>query len=128
MRPITVLTRSGIVLGMALATLWVASPAQAFAHNAIRNPYLHALFDGLTLAVVTAPLWSAYLWGRGRRPLLVALVAAVQVPVAVVAFVPVASPVVQAVAVPLALLVTAGSVLAVRRADRVARQAAPAPS
>ncbi|WP_229783500.1 hypothetical protein [Pilimelia anulata] len=111
---------------MVLAALWVASPAQAFAHNAIKNPYLHALFDGLTLAVVTAPLWSAYLWGRGRRSLLLALIGAVQVPVAVIAFVPIDSPVLHAILLPLALIITVASVVAVRRADAVP-EPAPAP-
>jgi hypothetical protein len=39
----------------------------AFAHNEIGNPLLHAALDILTVAVLTSPLWTEYLWLAGRR-------------------------------------------------------------
>lgn len=39
----------------------------AFAHNEIGNPFLHAALDLLTVAVLTSPLWTAYLWLARRR-------------------------------------------------------------
>lgn len=80
--------RLAVVLGGLAGVLWVAAPAAAFAHDRVRNPYLHAVLDVLSLAVVTAPLWTAYLWRGARRGPLLALVAVVQLPVAVIAFVP----------------------------------------
>jgi hypothetical protein len=108
--------RLALVTGVVAAVLWVASPASAFAHDKVTHPYLHTLLDVLTLAVVTAPLWTAYLWARTRRPLLLALVALVQVPVAVVGFVPILDPAVHAAALTGALAVTAASIVTVRRA------------
>ena len=108
--------RLATVLGAAAAALWVASPASAFAHDKVANPYLHTLLDVLTLGIVTAPLWTAYFWARTRRPLLLGLVAIVQVPVAVVAFVPVLDPAVHATALVGALAVTVASIVLVRRA------------
>ena len=108
--------RLASVLGVVAAVLWFASPASAFAHDKVTNPYLHTLLDVLTLAVVTAPLWTAYFWARTRRPLLLGLVAIVQVPVAVVAFVPVLDPAVHATALVGALAVTVASIVVVRRA------------
>ena len=60
-------------------------------------------------------LGTAYLWGGRRRGLLMALVAVVQVPVAVIAFVPVVHPLVHAVAFVTGLGLTAASLLYVRR-------------
>ena len=48
----------------------MAAPPVAFFHNNVHNPYVHAVLDVLTLAVATAPLWTAYLWGVRRRALL----------------------------------------------------------
>jgi hypothetical protein len=107
-----------VVLAGALAVLAVASPASAFAHDRVKNPYLHAVLDVLSLAVVTAPLWTAYFWGPRRRGSLVALVAGIQLPVAVVAFVPIADPRLHAVALTSALALTTASVVLVRRAAR----------
>jgi hypothetical protein len=90
----------------------------AFFHNNVHNPYVHVALDGLTLAVATAPLWTAYLWGGRRRGLLLALVAAVQLPVAVIGFVPVVDPVVHAVTFLGALVLTGFSLAAVRRSAR----------
>lgn len=109
-----VLVLSGLIAGILL----VASPAQAFAHNQVINPYLHTALDALTLAVVTAPLWTAYLWGAHRRGLLLGLVAVVQLPVAVIAFQPPASPVLHAALLVTALGLTCGSLAVVRRAAR----------
>jgi hypothetical protein len=102
--------RVGIVVGLVVAGLLVASPAQAFAHNAVHNTF--------TLVAVTAPVWTAYAWGRARRGLLVALVAVVQVPVAVIGFVPIANPVIHLVAFATALALTGLSLWTVRRAGR----------
>jgi hypothetical protein len=106
-----------VVFGGLLATLWVASPASAFAHDRVHNTYLHAVLDVLSLVLVTAPLWTAYAWGlHRRRGLLLALVAVVQVPVAVIAFVPILDPVVHLVSGLAALALTTFSLIAVRRA------------
>jgi hypothetical protein len=107
--------RLAVVLGGAASVLWVASPASAFAHDKVANPYLHTALDALVLAVVTAPVWTAYLWGGRRRALLMALVALVQVPVAVIAFVPIVDPIVHLVAFLTALGLTAASLIYVRR-------------
>lgn len=109
-----VLTVAGLVAGILL----VASPAQAFAHNAVANPYLHAVLDVLTLGVITAPLWTSYLWGAQRRGWLLALVAVVQVPVAVIGFVPLANPGLHGSLLLVALALTCGSLWVVRRAAR----------
>jgi hypothetical protein len=116
--------RFATVLGGAAAVLWLAVPASAFAHDKVVNPWLHASLDVLTLAVVTAPLWTAYLWAGRRLPLL-ALVALVQLPVAVVAFTPVLDPVLHVTLLVGALSVTAASVALTRRLTR--RAFAPAP-
>jgi hypothetical protein len=108
------------VLAMAAGLLLVAAPASAFAHNAVQSRLLHALLDGLTLLVVTAPLWSALLWGPARRRLLLALVAVVQVPVAVIAFVPIANPWLHVVSLSGALGLTVLSLWSVHRTPRAA--------
>jgi hypothetical protein len=87
----------------------------AFFHNQVTNPYAHLALDGLTLAVATAPLWTAYFWGGRRRGLLLALIAVVQLPVAVVGFLPAVNPVIHAVTFVGALALTAFSLAAVRR-------------
>jgi hypothetical protein len=119
--------RFATLLGGAAAVLWLASPASAFAHDKVLNPWLHAVLDVLTLTVVTAPLWTAYLWA-GRRLPLVALVAVVQVPVAVVAFTPVLDPMLHATLLVGALALTATSVVLTRRLTRRAFTPAPAPT
>ena len=40
--------RAAVVLALVVAGLWIAAPAQAFAHNNVHNTYLHAVLDGLT--------------------------------------------------------------------------------
>ena len=90
----------------------------AFFHNNVHNPYVHLVLDVLTLAVATAPLWTAYFWGVRNRGALLALVAVVQVPVAVVGFVPAVDPVVHAGTFTGALVLTGFSLAAVRRAAR----------
>lgn len=98
--------------------LLIASPASAFAHNAVHNAWLHAVLDGLTLAVVTSPLWTAYLWGAARKRLLLALVVVVQAPVAVIGFVPIATPWIHLTSFAAALGLTAFSLWYVRRLGR----------
>ncbi|MEJ3745239.1 hypothetical protein WEI85_18340 [Actinomycetes bacterium KLBMP 9797] len=107
--------RLAVILGGVAAALWVATPASAFAHDKVQSPYLHALLDVLVLGVVTAPLWTAYLWGGRRRGLLVALIGVIQLPVAVIGFVPIVHPMVHAVAFVMALGLTAASLVVVRR-------------
>jgi len=96
----------------------VSAPASAFLHNGVHNEVLHTLLDVLTLAVVLAPLWTAYLWGGRRRGLLIALVALVQVPVAVIGFVPIINPLLHLTAALTALGLTAAAIVSVRRAAR----------
>src|SRR2546430_17689185 len=103
----------------------MAAPPLAFFHNSVTNPYVHAALDVLTLAVATAPLWTAFLWGAQRRGLLLALVAVVQLPVAVIGFVPAVNPVVHAVTFAGALALTGFSLAAVPPSARAA-PAAPA--
>jgi hypothetical protein len=96
----------------------MAAPPLAFFHNNLHNPYVHVALDVLTLAVATAPLWTAYLWGGRRRGLLLALVAVVQLPVVVIGFVPAVNPVVHAVTFVSALALTGFCLAAVRRSVR----------
>jgi hypothetical protein len=98
----------------------------AFFHNHVTNPYAHAVLDVLTLAVATAPLWTAYFWGVRRRGLLLALIAIVQLPVAVIGFVPAVDPILHAITFVGALTLTGFSLATVRRAARQAGAAAPA--
>jgi len=111
--------RFALLVGVVVGVLLVASPASAFAHNRVHNVPLHMLLDALTLAVVSAPLWTAYLWGGRRRTgLLIALIAFVQLPVGIVGFVPIVDPVLHGVALVAALALTAGSLSNVRRTVR----------
>lgn len=97
----------------------IATPAYAAFHDRVANPYLHTLLDVLTLAIVTSPLWTAYLWGANRRRGLVALIAVVQVPVAVFSFVPIPDPTLHAVALASSLTVTVTALWYVRRAAKL---------
>ena len=117
--------RAAVVLTLVLAGLWIATPAQAFAHNGVHQPALHAVLDGLTLLVASAPVWTALLWTGGRRWLLAALIAVVQIPVAVIGFVPIADPALHLALFAVALTLTGLSLWAVRRP---APAGAPAPS
>jgi hypothetical protein len=117
--------RAATVLGTTLTLLAVSTPAYAFAHDRVTNPYLHSLLDVLTLAVVTAPIWTVFMWARGRHSVwLLSLIALVQVPVAVLAFVPIANPILHAVALVAGLSVTASSIVYVRREARAQAHAA----
>jgi len=115
--------RATVVLAFVLAGLWTATPAQAFAHNAVHNSALHALLDGLTLVVVSAPVWTALLWSGGNRWWLAALIAVVQVPVAVIGFVPIADPRVHLALFAIAIVLTGFSLRIVRQQARVATPA-----
>jgi hypothetical protein len=112
--------RAAVVLALVLAGLWIASPASAFAHNAVHNPYMHMLLDGLTLLVVTAPVWTALLWSGGRTWLLAALIGVVQIPVAIIGFVPIADPYLHLALFGVALGLTAVSLRVVRGQARAA--------
>ncbi|GID91647.1 hypothetical protein ACFQFC_01530 [Amorphoplanes digitatis] len=117
--------RAAVIAGSVLAALWIASPAQAFAHNAVHNANLHALLDGLTLLVASAPIWTAVLWRGSRAWLLAALIAVVQVPVAVIGFVPIVDPALHLTLFGLALALTGFSLWLVRRSPATATAPAP---
>lgn len=117
--------RAAVIAGSVLAALWIASPAQGFAHNAVHNANLHALLDGLTLLVASAPIWTALLWRGSRAWLLAALITLVQVPVAVIGFVPIADPTLHLTLFGLALALTGGSLWLVRRSPATATAPAP---
>ncbi len=119
--------RAALVLAFTLAGLWIAAPAQAFAHNRVHNPALHAVLDGLTLLLVSAPVWTALLWSNSRRWLLAALIAVVQIPVAVIAFVPISNPALHLTLFAVALTLTGVSLRTVRNEARTAATA-PAPA
>jgi hypothetical protein len=116
-----------LVTGTALGLLVIPAPSDAFFHNAVHNPVLHTVLDVLTGLVVTAPLWTVHLWARRRRGLLLALVAIVQLPVAVIGFVPIIDPLVHVTLGVTALALTAGSLVWVRRATRTDAPALVAP-
>lgn len=101
-----------------LTTLLISSSAFAFAHDRITNPYLHLVADVLTLAVVTSPIWSARLWAAPGRRGLIALIALVQLPAGILAFTAIADPALHFAATVGSLLVTAVSLLIVRRSAR----------
>jgi hypothetical protein len=108
--------RAATITATALSLLFISVPAYAYAHDRVTNPYLHAALDALTLAVVTAPIWTAFLWARGRRAAgLVALITLVQIPSAVLAFAPIPDPVLHAVALVTSVAITATSIVYVRR-------------
>ena|SRR5690242_13160260 len=115
--------RAATVLALILAGLWLATPAQAFAHNAVHNTALHTLLDGLTLTVVTAPVWTALLWSGAHRWWLAALIAVVQIPVAIIAFVPIAGPWLHLALFTLAITLTAVSLHVVRQQARTSATA-----
>ena len=103
---------------LAAGLMLVASPAHAFAHNRVTNPYLHALPDLLTLAVVLSPIVTIYTWGPRRKRLLLMLIAVVQLPVAVIGFVPIPQPMAAPDLFLTALTVTAALIRLARRAAR----------
>lgn len=93
----------------------VASPAYAFAHNRVANPWAHTILDVLTLAVVLSPIVTAFTWGAQRRGQMLALIALVQLPVAIIAFVPIVDPVLHTVLLATALALTGASLWLARR-------------
>jgi hypothetical protein len=119
--------RAAVLLALVVAGLWIATPAQAFAHNNVHNTTLHAVLDALTLVVVSAPVWTALLWSGGNRWLLAALVAVVQIPVAVVGFVPIVDPYLHLALFVIAVAMTGLSLRLVRQQARAAALS-PAPT
>ncbi|WP_026929335.1 hypothetical protein [Glycomyces tenuis] len=110
------------VAGMLVA---VASPAMAFQHDRVHNPVLHAFLDIASIAIVVAPVWTALLWGSGRSKwLLAAVVGVVQVPVAVLAFVPEASHALKGAGLALGLAISVAAIVYTRRAARAEKKAA----
>jgi hypothetical protein len=112
--------RAAVLFALVAAALWIAAPAQAFAHNAVHNSAMHAVLDALTLVVVSAPVWTALLWSGGNRWWLAGLIAIVQVPVAVIGFVPIASPALHLALFATAITLTAVSLRVVRNQARAA--------
>lgn len=119
--------RAAVLLTLVLAGLWIATPAQAFAHNRVHNTTLHAVLDALTLVVVSAPVWTALLWSGGNRWLLAGLVAIVQIPVAIIGFVPIVNPYLHLTLFVIAIGLTAVSLRVVRNQARAAVSPAPTP-
>ena len=117
--------RAAVLLTLVLAGLWFAAPAQAFAHNNVHNTALHTVLDTLTLVVVSAPVWTALLWSGGNRWWLAALIAVVQIPVAVIGFVPIADPYLHLTLFVIAIALTGTSLRLVRNQARAAATAAP---
>lgn len=111
--------RVALVLGTAIGLVAVSAPAYAYAHDRVTNPYLHAALDIVTLAVLTAPVWTAFNWTRGRRSAwLVGLIALVQIPAGVLAFVPIPDPLLHVLALLTSLALTVTSIVYVRREAR----------
>lgn len=120
--------RAAALTAILVASLWFASPAQAFAHNAVHDPVMHTVLDALTVVAVSAPVWTVLLWGRANRWWLAALVAVVQLPVAVIGFVPIANPAIHLALFLVALALTAVSLRIVRvQARSAAAQPLPTP-
>lgn len=108
--------RAATVIGTVLAALVISTPAYAYAHDRVTNPVLHAILDVLTLAVVTAPVWTAFAWSRGHRSAaLLLLIGLVQIPAGVLAFVPIPDPALHTAALLTSLAITATSIVYVRR-------------
>jgi hypothetical protein len=117
--------RTATVIGTTLAALMISAPAYAYAHNRVADPVLHAILDVLTLAVVTAPVWTAFAWSRGRRSAaLMLLIGLVQLPAGVLAFVPIPDPALHSVVLVTSLAITVTSIVYVRREAAVAVEAA----
>lgn len=112
--------RAAVLATLIFAGLWISSPAQAFAHNSVHNTYLHAVLDALTLLVASAPVWTALLWSGGNRWWLAGLIAVVQIPVAVIGFVPIANPYLHLTLFVTAIALTAVSLRLVRNQARAA--------
>jgi hypothetical protein len=117
--------RAAVLLTLVLAGLWIAAPAQAFAHNRVHSTTLHAVLDALTLVVVSAPVWTALLWSGASRWWLAALIAVVQIPVAIIGFVPIASPWLHLALFVIAIGLTGVSLRVVRAHARTAVSPAP---
>jgi hypothetical protein len=75
---------------------------------------MHALIDLLTAGVVSAPLWTVFLWGARGYRLLLALVTLVQAPVAVAGFHPPPNPALHLAVLAGGLLLTALAIFAIR--------------
>ena len=111
--------RLAIIVSAVVAAVVISGPAVAFSHDRIANPWLHAVFDALSLAVVMAPIWTALAWGSGRKWPLVGLISTVQIPVAVFAFMPIASYPLRTTTLVLALAITISAIVYVRRVTAV---------
>jgi hypothetical protein len=119
--------RLAFVATVAAMIVSVSSPAMAFQHDRVQNPVVHWALDIAILAIVVAPIWTALLWGRGRSKwLLVALIALVQVPVAILGFSPEASALFAGGGLFLGLAITVAAIWYTRRLTRLERARARA--
>lgn len=116
--------RLAFVATFAAMIVSVSSPAMAFQHDRVQNPVVHWALDIAILAIVVAPIWTALLWGRGRSKwLLAALIAFVQLPVAVLGFSPTASALFAGGGLFLGLAITTAAIWHTRRLTRRERAA-----
>jgi hypothetical protein len=72
--------RNLLLAPIGLAALLFLTPIHRIIHPQIDSPLLHAALDVLTLAALTAPLWTLAFWGPGHRAQLGALIGIVQLP------------------------------------------------
>lgn len=117
--------RLAFVATVAAALVATASPAMAFQHDRVSDPVLHAFLDIASIAIVAAPVWTALLWGAGRSKwLLAALIGLVQVPVAILAFVPAASHTFKGYGLAIGLAITVSAIAYTRSVARAEQKAA----
>jgi hypothetical protein len=120
--------RIAVVAATLFTALWFATPAQAFAHNNVLDPTLHTILESLTLLVATSPIWTALLWRGPNRWWLATLIAVVQIPVAVIGFMPIVNPALHISLFIVAMALTGTSLYVIRRQPvPAARSAADRP-
>jgi hypothetical protein len=124
--------RISLLAPIGLAALLFLTPLHRIIHPEIDSPLPHAALDAVTVAVLTAPLWTFAHWGTRRRVQLGALIGIVQLPAAVVALSPVGDFALRLAAMVFALGLTWVALgytrLTATRPPRAARAAVPARS
>jgi hypothetical protein len=81
--------RIAFLAPIGLAALLFLTPLHRVIHPEIDSPLPHAALDAVTLAVLTAPLWTFVHWGASHRVQLGALIGIVQLPALALAVWPV---------------------------------------